>query len=163
MAQIARTGAEKAPATAKDTTDNAAELGKRTAGQTAEIARAATDKTEDVARRGLQVVQRTAEMEREVAHQTAEGSARFGRAFLDLANEQSRHNLETLEALSGAVDWNRFAKAVNWDQVFQIQRAYLRASLERTARLTQSYLKISQAVMTSAAAAAAQRQAKKAA
>lgn len=156
MAQIARAGAEK-------TTDNAAELGKRTADRTLEIARAATDKTEDVARRGLQVVQRTAEMEREVAHQTAEGTARFGRAFLDLANEQSRHNLETFEALSGAVDWNRFAMVVDWGQVFQIQRAYLRASLERTARLTQRYLKISQAVMTSAASAAGQRQAKKAA
>jgi hypothetical protein len=51
---------------------------------------------------------------------------------------------------------------VDWDRVFQIQSEYLRASLGRTARLTQSYLEVSQAVMTSAASAA-QRQAKKAA
>jgi hypothetical protein len=93
MAQIAKTGAEKAPATAKDTTDNVAELGTRTADQTAEIAREATDKTEDMARRGLQVVQRTAEVEREVAHRTAEGTTKLGRVFVDLANEQTRHNL----------------------------------------------------------------------
>ena len=44
----------------------------------------------------------------------------------------------------------------------QIQSAYLRASLERTAQLTRRYLEVSQAVMTSAASTA-QRQAKKAA
>ena len=82
--------------------------------------------------------------------------------FVELASEQARQNLETLKALSGAVDWNRFAKVVDWQQVLEIQSAYLRASLERAAQLTRRYVEVSQAVMTSAAATA-QRQAKKAA
>ena len=82
--------------------------------------------------------------------------------FVELASEQARQNVETLKALSGAVDWNRFAKAVDWQQVLEIQSAYLRASLERAAQLTRRYLEVSQAVMTSAASTA-QRQAKKAA
>ena len=82
--------------------------------------------------------------------------------FVELASEQTRQNFEMLKALTGAVDWNRFAKAVDWEQVLQIQSAYLRASLERSAQLTRRYLEVSQAVMTSAASAT-QRQAKKAA
>ena len=93
---------------------------------------------------------------------SAAGTTELGRMVVELASEQARQNLETLKALTGAVDWNRFAKAVDWQQVLQIQSAYLRASLERTARLTQRYLEVSQMVMTSAASAA-QREAKKAA
>jgi len=164
MAQIARTGAEKAPATGSDTTDNVAELRKRTAEQAADVAHEAAKRTEDMARTVQRAAGAVAEVEREVAHQAAAGTTKLGRAFIELANEQTRHNLETLQALSGAVDWTRFAKAaVDWDRVFEIQRAYLRASLERAARLTQSYLEISQAVVTTSAAAATQRQAQKAA
>jgi hypothetical protein len=165
MAQIAKTGAAKAPAPAQGTTDNLAELRKRIAQQSADVARDTTDRTEDMARRGAAVMQQTvdavAEVERAVADRSAEGMTPLGRAFLELANEQTQHNLETLQALSGAVDWTRFAKVVDWGQVFQIQRAYLRASLERTTRLTQRYLEAGQAATTSAAAA--QRQAPKAA
>jgi hypothetical protein len=153
MAQIAKTGAARAPAPAKGTTDNVAELRKRT------VDRAAADRTEDMAR----TVQRVAEGEREVAHQAAAGTTKLGRGFVDLAHEQIRHNLETLQALAGAVDWGRFAKAVDWDRVVQIQRAYLRGSLERAARLTQSYLEAGQAVVTTPAASAARRPAPKAA
>ena len=78
--------------------------------------------------------------------------------FVELASEQARQNVETLRALSGAADWNWFIKAVDWQQVFEIQSAYL----ERTAQLTRRYVEVSQAVMTSAASTA-QRQAKKAA
>ncbi|HEX6014446.1 MAG TPA: hypothetical protein VFY87_22145 [Geminicoccaceae bacterium] len=73
----------------------------------------------------------------------------FSRGFIDLANEQTRHNFATLKAFTDAVDWG---------QVIQIQGEYLRASLERTARLTQRYLELGQAVMTSVSTA--QRQAR---
>ena len=46
--------------------------------------------------------------------------------------------------------------------MFQIQSGYLRARLERAGELSRRYLELSQAVLT-AAASAAQRQAKKAA
>jgi hypothetical protein len=77
-------------------------------------------------------------------------------------NEQTRHNLATLEALTGTVAWDRVTKAVDWDQVLQIQGEYLRASLERATQLTRRYFEVVQAV-TSAAAKAARRQAKRAA
>jgi hypothetical protein len=166
MAQTANTGAEKAADTAKTTTDHVAEVGKRTAEQTAEVTREAAERGENVARRGVQAVRRTvdaaAEVEGAVAHRSAEGASELGHALLQLAQAQTRHNLETLTALGNAVDWERVAKAVDWDRVVQIQSAYLRVSFERAAQLTQRYLEVVQAV-TLAAADAAQRQAKKAA
>jgi hypothetical protein len=163
MAQIAKTTTVGTTAPAQDTTDNVAELRKRTAQQGADVARDTTDRTEDMARTVQRAAGAAAEEEREVAHQAAAGTTKLGRAFIELANEQTRHNLETLKALSGAVDWTRFAKAVDWSRVFEIQRAYLRVSLERTARLTQRYLEVGQAVVTTSAADAAQRPAPKAA
>ena len=166
MAQIAKTGAEKAPTIAKDAPGNVAELRQRAADQAADVVNEAADRAEQVAHRGARTLQRMAstagEAQRAAARHSAEATTGFGRGFIDLANEQTRHNLATLKALTGTVDWDRAAKAVDWDQVFQIQGEHLRASLERTARLTQRYLELGQAVMTSAASAA-QRQAKKAA
>jgi hypothetical protein len=157
MAQIARTGAERPPETAATAASNVAELCKRTADQGAAVAREAADRVEDAAHSGARTVQRMdgaiGEAKLAVAQQSAEGTATLGRVFVDLANEQIRHNLEALNALTGAVDW---------DRVFQIQGEYLHVSLERTVRLIQRCLEVSQATMTSAASAA-QRQAKKAA
>jgi hypothetical protein len=93
------------------------------------------------------------EAQRAVAQRSAESTTKLGRMFVDLANKQTRHNLETLRALTNTV---------NWDRVFQIQSEYLRVSLARTARLTQGYFELGQAVMTSAVSDA-QHQAKKAA
>lgn len=168
MAQIAKTGAEKAPTAspAKPATDNVAELRQRAVDQAAEVTRGTAERVENTARHGAETFQRAAgaagEAQRELMQLSAAGTNELGRMFVELASEQTRQNFETLQALSGAVDWNRFAKAVDWDQVRQIQSAYLRASVERSARLTQRYLEVSQAVMTSAASAT-QRQAKKAA
>ena len=58
--------------------------------------------------------------------------------------EQIRHNFETWTALTGAVDW---------EQVFQIQREFLRVSLERAAQLTQRCLEAARAGMIAAASA----------
>jgi len=168
MAQIAKTGAEKASSapTAKPEAGNVAELRQRAADQTAEVARGTAERAADAARHGAETVQRAAgaagEAQRELAQLSTAGTTELGRMFVELAGEQARQNLETLQALSGAVDWNRFAKVVDWQQVLEIQGAYLRASLERTAQLTQRYLEVRRAVMASAASAA-QRQAKKAA
>ena len=115
----------------------------------------AKDITENVAEQAVGVA-------REVAHQSAEGTAELGRVLVDLTVAQTRQNLETLQALTGAVDWERVAKAVDWDRLFQVQSEFLRVSFERIARLTQSYLEVSQAVVT-AAADVAQDQALKAA
>jgi hypothetical protein len=168
MAQIANTGAEKATDTAKNTTDNLARVGKRTAEQTVEVTRQAAERAESVARRGVQVVRRTVEAAAEVesavavAHRSAEGATELGRALVELVNAQTRHNLETLTALTHAVDWDQVARAVDWDRVFQIQSAYLRVSLDRAAELTRRYFEVVPAVTVSVADTA-QRQAKKAA
>lgn len=162
MAQTAKSGVERAVDDAKDVTED----GKRAAAQLAEVTREATEQADNVARRGLQVVERTAgaiaEVEREVTYRSAEGTAELGRVLIDLMSQQTRHNLETLNALTGAVDWERAAKAVDWDRMFQIQSDYLRGSLERAAQLTQRYLEVTQTVVA-AAASVAESEVKKAA
>ena len=166
MAQTANTGAEKAADPAKNVTDNVAEVGKRNADQTAEVTRETADRAENVARRGVQVVRRTveaaAEVESAAAQRSAEGASELGQALIELVHQQTRHNLETLTALSNAVDWDRVAKAVDWDRVVHIQSEFVRVSFERAAQLTQRYFEVVQAV-TVAAADTAKRQAKKAA
>ena len=67
-----------------------------------------------------------------------------------------------MQALTTAVDWNKAVKAVDWERVFQIQGEFVRASLERSAQLTQRYLEVTQTVMT-ATASATRQQARKAA
>ena len=166
MAQIANTGAEQAADTAKNTTDTVVEVGKRTADQTATATREAAERTANVARRGVQAVRRTveaaAEVESAVAHRSAEATTELGQAFLDLVQQQTRHNLATLTALADAVDWERVAQAVDWERVVEIQSAFVRASLERATQLTRRYFEVAQAVTVSAADIA-KRQAKKAA
>jgi hypothetical protein len=115
---------------------------------------------------GLRVVQQVtgavAEVEREVMHRSAEATAELGRALMELMGEQTRQNLETLKALSEAVDWGRAAQAVDWDRVLQLQSEFWRVSLERSTLLTRRYLEVSQAVLN-AATDTARGQAKKAA
>ena len=163
MAQIAKTEAKKALDTAKGGTVTVTELRQRAADQGADVVHEVAERAEDAAHRGARTLQRMAstvgEAQRAEARQVAEGTTGFSRVLIDLANEQTRHNLATLKALTGTVDWDRAAKAVDWDQVFQIQGEHLRASLERTARLTQRYLELGQVVTTSAVSAA-QRQAR---
>jgi hypothetical protein len=150
MALTAKTQAEK-------TTDTVAELGKPTTAKAVDVTREATDKAEDTARRGFQAVQKTAdaalEVERAVARQSAEGTARIGRVFADTLKEQGEYNVEVFKALTRTVDWNGVA---------QIQSAFLRASMDRAARLAGRYFEVVQAVMASAASAT-KEQARKAA
>ena len=88
-----------------------------------------------------------------MARQSAEGTARLGQVFADMLKEQSEHNVEVFKALTRTIDWNGVA---------QIQSAFLRASMDRAARLAGRYLEAVQAVMASAASAT-KEQARKAA
>lgn len=166
MAQTAKPEADKAVNTAKDATDNVADLGKRAADKAADVTRETADRAEDLARGGLRTVERTVgaarEVERAVTRRSTEGTAELGQVLTGLIKEQAQHNVETLSALTDAVDWEQVARAVDWKQVTQIQIGYLRVSMERLAQLTQRYLEINQAVLATATAAAL-RQASKAA
>ena len=158
MAQTAKPEADKAVNTAKDATNNVADLGRRTTDKAADLTRETVDKAEDMARGGLRTVERTAgaarEVERAVTRRSAEGTAELGQVLTGLIKEQAQHNVETMSALTGAVDWEQVARAVDWKQVVEIQTGYLRVSMERMAQLTQRYLEISQAVLTTATSAA---------
>ena len=112
MAQTAKPEADKAVNTAKDATNNVADLGKRTADKAADVTRETVDKAEDMARGGLRTVERTVGAVREVerrSRRSAEGTAELGQAFTGLIKEQAQHNVETLSALTGAVDWEQVA------------------------------------------------------
>jgi hypothetical protein len=150
MAQTAKTGADAAADNAKHATENVAEIGKRAAQEMAERA-------EGNAREGAQLVRRTTEaageVQRQVAHRSAEGTAELGQVLLDLLNEQTRHNVETFKALTGAVDW---------DRVVKVQGEFLRVTLERVVQLNQRYLDVFQSV-ANAAVSTAKDQARKAA
>ena len=131
-----------------------------------EVTRELTDQTGNLIQQSLRVVQGTTDaaraLPREVARQSAEGTAELGRTLLSLVHEQTRQNLDTMQALATAVDWNRAVKAVDWQRVFEIQGEFVRASLERSAQLTQRYLEVTRTVMATSASAA-RRQAGKAA
>jgi hypothetical protein len=150
MAHTARTDAGKA-------TDNVAELGKRAADTGVDAAREVIGRTEDTARRGVETAQRTAgvalEIERAVARRAAEGTTKIGQAFAELVQEQARHNVAVLRALSRTVDW---------DGVAQVQGDFVRASVERATAFTRRYLEVVQAVVASAASTT-REQARKAA
>ena len=166
VAEAGKRTADQAAEVGRRTTVRVAQVGERAVEQTAEVTRELTDRTGDMIQQGLRVVQGTADAARElpraVARQSAEGTAEIGRTLLSLVHEQTRQNLDTMQALATAVDWNRAVKAVDWERVFEIQGEFVRASLERSAQLTQRYLEVTQAVMA-ASASAARQQARKAA
>jgi hypothetical protein len=153
MAQTAKTGADTAADNARNATENVAELGKRATG----VAQETAERAEDAVRSGAQLVRRTAdaagEMQRQVAQRSAEGTAELGQVFADLLNEQTRHNVETFKALTGAVDW---------DRVVKVQGEFLRVTLERMAQLSQRYLDVVQSV-SNVAVSTAKDKARKAA
>jgi hypothetical protein len=140
---------------------------KETTVRTAEVARSAvrggTEATQAAvsagaetatraARGGLQVVRQAAdtagEAQRLVVQRSAESTSALSQALLDLVQEQSRHNLETLTALT---------RAVRWDEILQAQSAFLQASLERMAAFSRRYAEVTQAVLTSASPAGRDR------
>ncbi len=125
------------------------------ASRTAEAARSGAETAASVTLGGLEVARRAigivGEAQREVARRSTEDAAELGRALVDLAHAQTRHNLETLTALTGG--------GVDWEQVVRLQGEFLRASVERSARLARRYLEVTQAVIAAAAAPARQGEA----
>ena len=119
-------------------------------------AKAGAEAASNAAQGGLQLVQRTtdamSEVQRETARQSAEGTADLSKLWVELLNEQTRHNLAVATALS---------KAVDWEEVVRAQSEYMRASIERMSQLNSRYLEIVRAVM-SASTSAAQEQTRKA-
>jgi competence ComEA-like helix-hairpin-helix protein len=95
--------------------------------------------------------------------EASKATAEFGRAVLDLVEQQTRHNLETWTALATSVRWDQAIEAMDWDRVFQIQGEFWRVSLERAARLNQRCLEVSQAVLTAAGTASRQDELRRAA
>src|SRR6478735_7294669 len=152
MAQTAKTESEKTVDTVKDAASNVSDLGKRASDKTIDATRETMDKGEDMARNSLRTMEKTAdavgEVSRTVAQRSAEGTAEFGQTFSEVFKGQTQHNVETLNALSDAVDWEQVVKAVDWKQVTQIQMAYLRVTMERMAHLTQRYFELSQTVVS---------------
>ncbi len=108
---------------------------------TAVGAATAAEATAEAARSGLQVVHRTTTAASQATRRSAQGTAELGQALSELVQEQARHNVATLTALSEAVDWER---------LLRVQGEFLHASLERMAGLAQRYLEASQAVLTAA-------------
>jgi hypothetical protein len=62
-----------------------------------------------------------------------EGTADFGRLFVDLLGEQVRHSLEVVMAIG---------RSVAWGEVFRVQGEFVHASLERWGRLNGGYLEV---------------------
>jgi hypothetical protein len=141
-ARVAREMADTVGSVGRESTDAAREAA-------AAGARAATN----VARGGLQLLQRTAdavdEVERDVLDRSTQGITQLSELFVDLIGAQSRHNVETLAALT---------RAVRYDALIQIQSDFLRTSLERMAEFSRRYLEMTQQVMSSAAAATPERE-----
>jgi hypothetical protein len=157
MAQIARNTADKAATAARNASDNVVEAGKQTTVKTAEIRRETAGQAPNAVRDGLRIVRQAAEAAADVEQKTVSranaGMAELNRELLDLFQQQTRDNVQLVQAL---------AQPANWGQAAQLQSEFLRASFQRTAQFTQRYVEVGQAVMTSALSTA-QRQASKSA
>ncbi len=77
--------------------------------------------------------------------------AELGRALLAVAHEQIRHQVDTLRALTEAVEGDAAGKAVDWNRVLQRQDRILQGRQERMVQLDRRYLELSRAVGMAAA------------
>ena len=123
----------------------------------ADSARAAANAGTTAARSVLRVAhqsgQAAGEVQRDLAERSSEGFAEFNRMFADHVREHARQSLEAWTILARAVRWDEVIKAVDWQQVTELQTRYIRDSLDRTTQLTRRCLELGQAMMESAAAA----------
>jgi competence ComEA-like helix-hairpin-helix protein len=157
------TAVKTAPVASSNDSDKAQEREKdtrETAVKTAEVVtsaargsvKVARDTTEAgaqaisaMARGSLQQVEKASGAFGELQHETARQSAELGQLFLELLNEQTRHNLQVAAM---------FGRAVSWDEVIETQGEFVRASFERMNQLNTRYLEIFQGMMQSATSAA---------
>jgi hypothetical protein len=125
--------------------------------RTADSARAAANAGTTAARSVLRVAhqsgQAAGEVQRDLVERSSEGLTEFNRVFADHVREHARQSLEAWTILARAVRWDEVIKAVDWQQVTELQTRYIRDSLDRSAQLTRRCLELGQAMMESAAAA----------
>ena len=114
---------------------------------TDKLTKVATETTErgaDAALDSMQVVQRAAaaagELQHETARRSAKGATELSQLFVELFNEQARHNLQAATALG---------RAFNWGEVAKVQSDFVRGSFERMNQLNSRYLEIIRAGMKS--------------
>jgi hypothetical protein len=123
----------------------------------ADSARAAANAGTTAARSVLRVAhqsgQAAGEAQRDLAERSSEGLTEFNRVLADHVREHARQSLEAWTILARAVRWDEVIKAVDWQQVTELQTRYIRDSLDRTTQLTRRCLELGQAMMESAAAA----------
>ncbi|MFL5332030.1 MAG: helix-hairpin-helix domain-containing protein [Geminicoccaceae bacterium] len=123
----------------------------------ADSARAAANAGTTAARSVLRVAhqsgQAAGEVQRDLVERSSEGLTEFNRVFADHVREHARQSLEAWTILARAVRWDEVIKAVDWQQVTELQTRYIRDSLDRSAQLTRRCLELGQAMMESAAAA----------
>ena len=157
MAQTATNSADKATIAARNATANVVDAGKQTTVKTAEVRREIASQAANAVRDGLRVVRQAADAAAEVEQKTVSragaGMAELNRALVDLLQQQTRDNVQLVQAL---------AQPAKWGQAAKLQSEFLRASFQRTAQFTQRYVEVGQAVLTSALSTA-QRQAGKSA
>jgi competence ComEA-like helix-hairpin-helix protein len=158
--EVSSNGSDKAQEREKDTRETAvktAEVVTSAARGSVKVARdtteAGTQAISAMARGSLQRVEKASGALGELQHETARQSAELGQLFVELLNEQTRHNLQVAAM---------FGRVVSWDEVIQVQGEFVRASFERMNQLNARYLEIFQGMMR-AATSTAQDQARKAA
>jgi competence ComEA-like helix-hairpin-helix protein len=138
--------------TAEKSADGAASVARSTAEAERDAMEAGAQTGSTAARSGLQLVQRTSEAVEEVQHETArqsaEGTAEIAKLWIDVLNEQTRHNLQVVAMLG---------RAMNWDDIVQAQSEFMRSSFERLNQLNGRYLELVQAMMRSTTQASDQQ------
>jgi hypothetical protein len=95
--------------------------------------RKTVDLAQDVANRSADTARRTFDASARGAKSVFNAENDLARLWLETASEQFRHNVETLQRLAAVRDWH---------EAVDVQGAYVRESLERTARLVEAYLDV---------------------
>jgi hypothetical protein len=155
MAQAAKAQVEDA---AEKGVSNLSDITRRTADETGDWARHTAERVKDAAADGSRAPQRAVgamlEVGSEVGSRSAEGVGAVSRAFAELASEQSRHAIETFQAVAQAADWREVAR---------LQVEFMRGSLDRAIAFNGRYLEAVQAATSSALAIGADQAGKAAA
>jgi competence ComEA-like helix-hairpin-helix protein len=148
---VSSNGGDKAQEREKDTRETVVKTAQVVSSAARGSVKVARDTTEAgaqaisaMARGGLQQVEKASGAFGELQHETARQSAELGQLFVELFNEQTRHNLQIAAV---------FGRAVSWDEVIQAQGEFVRASFERMNQLNARYLEIFQGMMRTATSA----------
>lgn len=153
MPKIAKSGADDASRTTKQTAERTAAAAVSATRHGAETMQSAAEADARVtliaARSGVQAAQHVAEaageVQRETTRQLAEGTTDFSKLLVRLLNEQARHNLQAAVALG---------RIINWGEVAQVQGELMHASFMRMCQMNSRYLEIVQTVTKAGASTA---------